>query len=132
MRMSCKGTRAELLMETVSHIVERISVNEYQGNIAIKDMAKLSASTIRFTLKAVNSRAYGARTSWQGRHGPYASWEAIRDVLREVFHHFPQANIYTMLADYKGQEGFEREFPKTGEQNIGSVVYPVTMPQLSV
>ena len=36
----------------------------------------------------------------------------------------------TAMAKYLGRESFYEKYPKTGHQNIGSMAYPVTMPEL--
>lgn len=80
-----------------------------------------------------DSRGPGSRTSWKGRHGPYACWHAYRDVLSEVFRRYPDAVIRSGTSwrvTYRGREGFLATYPDTAYRNVGSEVSPVTMPEL--
>lgn len=56
-------------------------------------------------------------------------WHAYRDVLVELFNIEPNAKVRTGMAKYLGKEGFYSNFPETARQNIGSMMYPVTMPE---
>lgn len=56
-------------------------------------------------------------------------WHAYRDVLIEVFNINPDAKVRTAMAKYLGRESFYENFPETGRHNIGSMMYPVTMPE---
>ncbi|HEX2616631.1 MAG TPA: hypothetical protein VHL57_03760 [Flavobacteriales bacterium] len=80
--------------------------------------------------EAVGISAPGARKSWSGRRIKAACWHAYRDVMIEVFNINPDARIYTGMAKYKGREGFEANYPRTADQNIGSMVQPAYMPDL--
>ncbi len=66
-------------------------------------------------------------TTGHGRRSVGACWHAHRDFLRAVFAHAPAATVRTRFARYTA-EGFEQQFPPTGDVNIGSQYYPVTMP----
>lgn len=57
-------------------------------------------------------------------------WHGYRDVLIAVFDAHPDAKVRTALAKYLGKESFYREFPATGDKNIGSQMYPARMPDL--
>lgn len=103
----------------------------YDGNLRITD-DKLVGRCLQFRLAAIDSRKYGARKSASGRHMPAASWEAFRDLFREVYKINPEAVIYTALATYRGSAHFEEIFPETGRRNVGGVMNPVTMPALSI
>jgi hypothetical protein len=81
-------------------------------------------------LAVVKSTGPGARRSSTGRRMPCACWHAYRDVLSAVFDAFPDAVIRTSMAVYRGHAGFTETYPETAYQNIGSELYPVTMPQL--
>jgi hypothetical protein len=56
-------------------------------------------------------------------------WHAYRDVLVELFNAHPDVKVRTGMAKYIGKEGFYENFPGTAHHNIGSQMYPVTMPQ---
>jgi hypothetical protein len=117
-------------------IVAIVSDSLYHGNVIVAreatDLGGIRKPRISARLTVQNSYAYGARTSWSGRHMPAASWEAYRDVLAELFDRHPDALVRTALAVYRRKEGFEREYPQTGYRNIGSQMIPATMPELSV
>lgn len=74
--------------------------------------------------------APGARKSWSGRRIKAACWHAYRDVLIEVFAINPDARVYTAMAKYKGVDSFNEQFPRTADQNIGSMMSPAYMPEL--
>lgn len=57
-------------------------------------------------------------------------WHGYRDALIELFNINPNAKVRTAMAKYLGRESFYREYPKTGYQNIGAPIAPVTMPEL--
>lgn len=76
-----------------------------------------------------SSYAKGARLSSSGRHIQAACWHAFRDVIRELFVISPDAIVTTSLAKYTAAN-FETTYPQTGNVNIGSLFYPVTMPEL--
>lgn len=56
-------------------------------------------------------------------------WHAYRDALMEVFEINENTKVRTALAKYLGSDSFYDEYPATGHVNIGSVAYPVTMPE---
>jgi hypothetical protein len=65
-----------------------------------------------------------------GRRINAVCWHGYRDVLRELFAINPDARVYTMLASYKGRHGFEANYPRTAEHNVGSAMNPAHMPDL--
>jgi hypothetical protein len=114
-------------------IVEKVSAETYRGNVIVADDAhELSGNRFVARLKVRDSHAYGARLSWTGRHMPAASWEAYRDVLTELFDRYPEARVRTVMATYRGKDGFEANYPDTAYVNIGSQMQPAYMPELSV
>lgn len=124
-----------LTVADFEHIVYVVSRAQYHGNLVMVDGRRAGGvrrPKIRARVTVTDSRGPGARTSWSGRHGPWASWEAYRDVLSELFYRFPDAIVRTSVATYKGSDGFEKTFPRTALRNVGSMVQPVTMPELSV
>ncbi len=106
----------------------------YGGNLTVeaetKSTNRKGVSTYRVKIGVQDSRGPGSRTSWSGRHGPWACWHAFRDYFREVFSRDPDAVVITALARYNGSEGFEREYPRTAYRNIGSEVRPAYMPDM--
>jgi len=132
MKIRHKTLTAAQLLERVYTATACIGDSLYMANLCVKDDRAVSAHAARFRLGAKDSRKYGARRSWSGRHTPNASWEAHRDVLREIFRLIPDAVIETRMATYKGADGFEATFPATASINIGSQMRPATMPSLSV
>lgn len=85
-----------------------------------KDTSRLAPGQRR------SSMAYGTTG---GRRINAVCWHGYRDVLIELFNIEPDVKVYTAMAKYRGRDEFYREFPKTGERNVGSVMYPVTMPE---
>jgi hypothetical protein len=132
MKIKHKTLTAAQLLAHVSTATSSIGDSLYGANLCMKDAKEVSAHAARFRLGAKDSHEYGARRSHSGRHTPNASWEAHRDVLREVFRLAPDAVIETRMATYKGADGFEQEFPATAHANVGSMMFPATMPSLSV
>lgn len=74
--------------------------------------------------------APGQRRSWNGRRINAVCWHGYRDALIEVFNTNPDAKVRTAMAKYLGRESFYQEFPRTADQNIGSMVAPAYMPEL--
>lgn len=95
----------------------------YDGNLKLVDDRPYRGG-MQFRLGVHNSRKYGARVSASGRHIPSASWEAHRDLFREIFKLNPEAVIYTALATYKGSADFEQKFPATAYKQVGSMMNP--------
>jgi hypothetical protein len=114
-------------------LVTDVSNALYNGNVRVhQDAHPISGRTIRARLDVHDSHRHGARTSLSGRHTPAASWEAYRDVLAELFARYPTAKVITGIATYHGVEGFNANYPATAYRNVGSPLYPVTMPELSI
>jgi hypothetical protein len=76
-----------------------------------------------------DSRAVGARRSWQGRRMPAACWHVTRDVLGEVLRVAPEAKITTQMATYTAAT-WEERYPATAYVNVGSALQPRYMPDL--
>jgi hypothetical protein len=74
--------------------------------------------------------APGQRRSWNGRRINATCWHGYRDALIAVFDTNPDAKVRTAMAKYLGRESFYAEFPKTADQNIGSMMAPAYMPEL--
>lgn len=118
-------------------IVSDVS-KQYADNLEVNDYREFSGNRFRVTIRAKRSGAGvlppgellpGARRSWNGRRLTAACWHAHRDVLRAVFDVNPQAKVYTAMARYIGEDGFETNYPDTAYQNIGSYVQPAYMPE---
>jgi hypothetical protein len=52
--------------------------------------------------------------------------------MRALFAIDPHARLRTGMAFYDGAEGFEATYPATAYKNIGSMMAPATMPDLSL
>lgn len=81
----------------------------------------------RFRLRLADLPRNGPPYVRVGRHGLIAAvcWHGFRDFLRYVFERYPEAVAITAIARYEGKAGFERDYPATGDRNIGSVICPV-------
>lgn len=127
--MEIKG----LTVDAFTDILTRVSRDQYAGNLRLDyEPVRLNAAGTRFRLRirAVSSRESGARRSASGRRMPAACWHAFRDVFIAVFDAYPDATVRTGMAVYRGRDGFHRDYPATGDVNIGSMVNWVTMPDL--
>jgi hypothetical protein len=113
----------------IEQIVELVSKDQYNGSIELKSLNTLSRNRASFTIRARDSRAHGARRSWQGRRTIAACWHAHWDVLAKLFEKYPHATVKTALATYTA-ETFERRALHTAEINIGSMMQPAYMTEL--
>lgn len=125
---------------TLDHALEHVnrdSLSEddegYQGNIQwnrVPDRA--TATSYYLTLRVQDSKSPGHRitchrshkTGLRRRHTA-ACWHVYRDFIRALFELDPSARVLTCRADYKDPETFERLFPVTGDQNVGSQADPL-------
>jgi hypothetical protein len=121
-----------LTLAQFTEITRIVSEADYGGNVIVHQDAQQYPSYVRARLAVKDSYAYGARTSWAGRHTRSASWEAYRDVLASLFNVFPKARVKTAMASYNGKQGFEDNYPATADINVGSMMSPCYMPDLSV
>ena len=123
--------------DEVAQVVANISFQRY-GNNPVVEWVKnprmgpnlLNKKGDRFQGRIVvwDSRSAGSRTSWSGRHGPWACWHVTRDVLQEVIFTY-NARVTTRMARYTPETWYER-YPDTGRRNIGSVMQPARMMDL--
>lgn len=123
-----------------AQIVAVISDDKYQGNLEAQITSVQSATRFRARIVPKHSSiapktpAPGARLSGNYLSGQRcikaACWHAFRDVLAYLFLLHPEARVYTAMAKYKGRKGFLDNYLPTRNQNIGSMAYPVTMPEL--
>jgi hypothetical protein len=107
----------------------------YNGNLRLdvsREWSTRNGSRVRAVLRARDSHKRGARTSWQGRHTVAASWYAHRDFMHALFEINPDGRIKTAMADYRGSDGFERDFPETFWKNAGSAMQPTAFGSLSI
>lgn len=112
-------------------IVNEISTVCYDGNVIVhQDAHALSDNRFVARLRVKDSRGSGARTSWSGRHTPSTCWHAYRDVMEAMFVAYPNARARTLLATYRGLDGFRETYPATAYVNIGSQFQPAYMPEL--
>lgn len=116
-------------MDQFEQAVANANVN-YGGNLAVHPDAHEMGTRIPKVVGRLwvnDSRANGARTSWQGRHTRAACWHAFRDVIREIFKLSPDAVVITGLARYTAQN-FESVYVETAYTNVGSLFQPSYMP----
>lgn len=97
----------------------------YDDNLKFRREPEQKGSFIHFTLGVDDTHNPGAARSSTGRRISAACWHAHRDVMRAIFKTAPDAILYTMLATYRGSDGFEHEFTATGSLNIGSRFAPM-------
>lgn len=112
-------------------IVNDVSRRSYGGHVTVHpDSRDTTRDSCRARVDVASSRGPGARRARSGRRLRAACWHAYRDVLAELFDRYPDATVRTALATYRGNDGFHRDYPATGDVNIGSRMDPVTMPEL--
>ena len=116
-------------------IVDLVSMVRYGGNIRVDwegstpRLLNRAGTRFRGRIMARSSHGPGARRSWSGRRLTAACWHVFRDVIRAALAEYPDAVFTTSLARYTAAN-FEATYPATGSRNIGSVMQPVTMPEL--
>lgn len=108
--------------------------NNYQVR-ASERLRKDGRVESRFTLRTLYStRPHSAPyrrigSAWPGRKPRslpgILCWHGHRDFMRELFKRYPEAILESVLAKYKGREGFEREYAETGYQNIDRQAFPL-------
>lgn len=133
----------------VCAIVDKVSAEKYAGNIIVHPDAGPIGNVTRHAVKDghdyvsyANGYGFrgriigrvtegpGTRNSASGRRGNYACWHAYRDVLRAIFAEYPHAVVTTAMARYAGSAGFEATYPRTADENVGSMFAPAYMPDL--
>lgn len=111
----------------------RMANTQYGGNLMLDNgIRRVSGTTVRFRVRTRDSHAYGSRRSPSGRHVPAASWEAMRDFLTALFEMAPEAVVKTAITTYRGRDGFERDYSETAYHEVGSLMAPATIRELSV
>ena len=115
-------------VDTLNAAIERASAL-YGGNLTAEVEHK-AGNRYRVKIGARDSRGDGARRSASGRRGPWACWHAFRDVVRAIMAVDKDTRVTTSLARYVGSDGFEDTYPATAYTNVGSMIYPATMPDL--
>lgn len=130
--------RTSLSHDALRSTIAEVSETFYDSNLNIEALDRQTRTnaqgqaTFRLKLGTHDSHGVGSRRSASGRHGKYASWHAFRDVFAAIFLADPEATISTGMATYKGARGFLDEFPATAERNVGSMMAPAYMDELSV
>lgn len=119
--MKIKGLYATDLVTAIS----TVSQEQYNGNIIFNRNPEKVGNFLHFTLRVINSKGPGARVSASGRRSVALCWHGHRDVMQEIFTRHPTALLVTAMARYDGADGFECEYPQTGDQNIGSIAQPL-------
>lgn len=119
--MKIKGINESDLRAAVHDASEAL----YNGNITFRREPEKEGNFLFFTLAVKWCGGRGAHHTAQRRTAA-ACWHAHRDVMRAIFKRAPAALLVTALARYEGSEGFEHEFPYTGNLQIGSMMNPRT------
>lgn len=112
--------------EEIRDTVRLVSSTLYGGNVTV-DIRGMRGRAVRFGLRVKDSRGNGAHRSAFGRRTRSACWHAHADFFRSLFYLAPDARIKTAMADYRGADGFRRDYVFTGMQNVGSMVRPVQL-----
>lgn len=114
--MKIKGLTEGQLQEIIREADENIIFNREPERIG---------NFLHFTLRVVSSKGAFAKVSVSGRRSVALCWHGHRDVMRVIFDRYPKALLVTAMARYDGREGFESEYPATGQQNAGSAFNPM-------
>lgn len=106
----------------------------YRGNLKFKTGPTESGKKrkkVHFTLSVNGTQprngapASGSRRTQGGRRVAAACWHAHRDFMEALFDLRPEAVLVSCQARYEGRSGFERDYPETGYNNIGSQFEPL-------
>jgi hypothetical protein len=119
--MRVKGINSATDIDTAIATVNR---RMYGGNVELFDAVKPLGKFHLFRLGVRDSRGSGAAVSGGGRRSRHACWHVWRDVIAALLLENPGAIFRGGLADYDGVQGFLRDYPATGERNIGSMMEP--------
>ena len=92
-------------------------------NLQDKSTGRRNAVRCRFVPR-FSADKYG-RLSHSGRRIKALCWHGHRDLFRFLFQARADLEIRTARATYKGLDGFEAEYPATGDHNIGMQCNPV-------
>ena len=96
----------------------------------------INPNQITFTLRVRDSKKAGHRVGFHltskgnRRRLVAACWHVHRDVMMAIFDVNPNARIKTSMMYYKGKEHFYEVYEETGMKNVGSHMYPATLPEL--
>ena len=121
----------ELSYDKLSAIMTRVSEDYYGGNLTfdLEDLHGVRRNRYRFKMGATSGKP-GSRKSWTGRRGPWACWDAFRDVLAAIYIADPDALIRTGMATYRNAPDFLDKYQETGDRNVGSVMAPAFYDEL--
>lgn len=126
-----------------AEIVRKVGDRDYEGNLAVDISSRQSPTRFRArvmlattgyqmglpTSDLAPAQRRSASTYRSSRRINAVCWHAFRDVFTELFDQYPDARIYTGLAKYRGRSEFYANYPATAHRNIGSMMYPMTMPE---
>lgn len=117
----------DLPQDRLSAIMTYVSEDYYGGNLTfeLEDLHGVRRNRFRFKMGATSGKP-GGRKSASGRRGPWACWDAFRDVLAGIFIEDPEALIRTGMATYKNARDFLNKYPYSGDRNVGSMAAPVS------
>lgn len=122
--------------DTIRRIVDQVSEVQYGGNLECYTLGRVNGTTLTMTLRVKDTSGPGARRAarpskgGKGRRLIAACWHAHRDVMLAIFNVNPDARITTMMADYRGIDGFLRHYLDTAGHNVGSVMEPARYARL--
>lgn len=121
----------ELSYDELSDIMTYVSEYYYGDNLTfeLEDLNGVRRNRYRFKMGATSGKP-GSRKSASGRRGPWACWDAFRDVLAAIYIADPEALIRTGMATYKNARDFLNKYPYSGDRNVGSMVAPVFYDEL--
>jgi hypothetical protein len=133
-----------LTPQDVQNIVNLVSVDEYDGNLACGPYAMMFGTPrvirvmkdgrirLSFCLRTHNCRLKGSRFTHSGRRSVAASWQAHYDVMEAIFKADPKAHLKTAVATYNGESEFRMLAGDTFYHNVGSIVAPLYLGEAAV
>lgn len=125
MKCRVKGLAPEKLKTDLINAVEFASEKHFDGNLTFNRHPEIIGNYVHFTLRVNDSNGKGARFS---RHRKLISacYHAHFWVMCYLYDMQPEMRLSSAMADYKNRKDFYDSYFKTGNRNIGSMMYPMS------
>jgi len=115
----------------------RIAQRSSYGHAPKERTRRDGRAEVTFTLRALYANgkarphrrvsAFPTRAGKERTIGGVLCWHGHRDFMARLFEAYPAAILSSCFARYEGRDGFLQDYPATGEQNIGSMYYPLKL-----
>lgn len=120
-----KGVKVEDVVKATQVALNRA----FDGNIEVQ-WDKISERRARVRLWANDPDGPGSRTAYSGRRIHSASWEAFGVAVLAMLR-AGATRVQTAFAIYRSEEDFWRKAEQVGDKNVGSILAPVRLKDLS-